>query len=249
MMKISVISLFPEMFNVLDYGILGRAIRQGLVSLDYLNPRDFTQDVHRTVDDRPYGGGPGMVMLFEPLHRAIYAAKQNSDAKVIHLSPQGRPLSQPIVEDLAREPHLVLVCSRYEGVDERVIESDIDEELSLGDYVVSGGELPSMILMDAITRLLPGALGNALSSEEDSFSNGLFDCPHYTRPKSIEGRKVPKVLLNGNHEAINRWRLKQKLGRTWQKRPDLIKRRILSSKEQRLLDEYCRELAEGKTHE
>ncbi len=240
-LKIALITIFPEIFQALNYGIVGRAIRDKLIDISYWNPRHYTTDVHHTVDDRPYGGGPGMVMKFEPLAKAIQAAKTQlgANAKVIHLSPQGKSLTQQAVHELISDHlPLILIAGRYEGIDERLIEELVDEEWSVGDYVVSGGEIPAMILIDAMTRLLPGALGHAESAPQDSFSSGLLDYPHYTRPESIGGQAVPDVLLSGDHAAIARWRLKQALGRTWQRRPDLIKRRSLTKQEQALLDEF-----------
>jgi tRNA (guanine37-N1)-methyltransferase len=241
---ISIVTLFPEMFAAIEnYGISGRAIKQKIVELDFHNPRDFTRDRHSTVDGRPYGGGPGMVMMVEPLRAAIHAAKalDHRQSKTIYLSPQGRPLDQRGVEYLAGQPHLILVAGRYEGVDERLIRSEIDEEWSIGDYVLSGGELPAMVMIDAIVRLLPGVLGHELSAQEDSFVAGLLDCPHYTRPESSDGQDVPKVLLSGHHEAIRRWRLKQSLGRTLERRPDLLEKLELSPEQEKLLAEYLDE--------
>ena len=242
-MQIGVVTLFPEMFDaVMDYGITSRAVDQGLLQLNCWNPRDYTSDRHHTVDDRPYGGGPGMVMKPEPLRDAIVAARATlPQAKVIYLSPQGRKLDQRGVEKLAAREQLILVAGRYEGIDERLIESEIDEEWSIGDYVLSGGELAAMVLVDAVTRLLPGALGDAQSAEQDSFADGLLDCPHYTRPEEYAGRRVPEILLGGNHAVIRRWRLKQALGRTWLRRPELLQGRVLDKEQQRLLDEFIRE--------
>jgi len=247
-MRISIITLFPEMFQALEHGIVGRALNNKLIAMICWNPRDYTSDTHRTVDDRPYGGGPGMVMKFEPLHAAIEAAKSsmNQKCKTVLLSPQGKTLTQSAVTQFAKASNLILVSGRYEGIDERLIQADVDEEWSVGDYVVSGGELPAMLLIDAITRLLPGALGHDQSAEQDSFSAGLLDYPHYTRPEAINNQQVPQVLLSGDHQAINHWRLKQSLGKTWQKRPDLIKRRVLTNNEQTLLDEYIQEAAMRK---
>lgn len=225
-----------------NYGVTGRAVRQGLLKLSLWNPRDYTHDLHRTVDDRPYGGGPGMVIRFEPLRDAISAARAaaGGEGRVIYLSPQGRRLDQPGARELAMRPSLVLVAGRYEGIDERVVEARIDEEWSIGDYVLSGGELPAMVVIDALARLLPGALGHADSAWQDSFMDGLLDHPHYTRPEEIDGLRVPEVLLSGNHSAISRWRRKQALGRTWLRRPDLIEMKL--QKEQRqLLDEFIQE--------
>jgi tRNA (guanine37-N1)-methyltransferase len=241
---VGVVTLFPEMFQAItDYGVTGRAVKNGLVSLDYWNPRDFTQDKHRTVDDRPYGGGPGMLMKVQPLRDAIQAAKAvaGEQARVIYLSPQGRKLDQAGVRELASRDRLVLVAGRYEGIDERLLETEIDEEWSLGDFVVSGGELPAMTLIDAISRWVPGVLGHEDSATEDSFEDGLLDCPHYTRPELVNEQEVPKVLLSGNHEEIRRWRLKQQLGRTWKRRPDLLDGQQLNIEQQRLLEEFIRE--------
>jgi len=243
-MRIALVSLFPEMFAaVSEHGVSGRAIRDGLVTLSHSDPRDYTVDVHRTVDDRPYGGGPGMLMKIDPLRQAIQAAREQAGegAKVVYLSPQGRRFNHARALELASQEGLVLVAGRYEGVDERLIEAEVDEELSIGDYVLSGGELAAMVVIDAVTRQLPGALGHEASAEEDSFADGLLDCPHYTRPEEYEGRVVPEVLLSGNHEAIRRWRLKQALGRTHDRRPDLLESRTLSEEEQALLDEYLAE--------
>jgi len=239
------VTLFPEMFAALtDWGVTRRALEQALWSLALWNPRDFTTDNYRTVDDRPYGGGPGMVMLAEPLEKAIAAAKAaaQGDAKVIHLSPQGAVMAHKKVMALAEESRLVLLCGRYEGVDERLIARAVDEELSIGDYVLSGGELAAMVLIDAIVRQLPGALGDGLSAEQDSFVNGLLDCPQYTRPEVYEGEAVPPVLMSGHHARIERWRLKQSLGRTWLRRPELLERRGMSEVERKLLDEFKKEL-------
>jgi tRNA (guanine37-N1)-methyltransferase len=224
-----------------------RALEEGLWSLALWNPRDFTTDNHRTVDDRPYGGGPGMVMLAEPLEKAIAAAKAAAQdgSKVIHLSPQGAVMDHRKVMALSKESRLVLLCGRYEGVDERLIRRSVDEELSIGDYVLSGGELAAMVLIDAVVRQLPGALGDRLSAEQDSFVNGLLDCPQYTRPEMVAGEAVPPVLMSGHRAQIERWRLKQSLGRTWLRRPELLERRGLSENERKLLEEFKRELNEG----
>lgn len=243
-LRFDVITLFPEMFAALTAsGITRRALERGLWQLTCWNPRQWTEDAHRTVDDRPYGGGPGMVMMATPLEQAIAAAKVGAGgtAKVIYLSPQGARIGQERVAQLAAGDGAILLCGRYEGIDERVIARCVDEELSLGDFVLSGGELAAMALMDACIRQLPGALNDDLSAVEESFVAGLLDCPHYTRPELHEGMRVPEVLLSGNHEAIRRWRLKQALGRTWQRRPDLIKARVLSSEEAKLLAEFQRE--------
>ena len=241
MMQIEVISLFPEMFAALtEHGITSRARQRGLYQLNMINPREYTQDVHHTVDDRPYGGGPGMVMMAEPLAAAINDAKASLQAKgltprVIHLSPRGKPLTHEKVMALKDNQGLVLLASRYEGVDQRVLESLVDEEISIGDYVLSGGELPAMVLLDAIIRQLPGALGDADSAQEDSFVNGLLDYPHYTRPEVFEGLAVPAVLLSGHHAKIRQWRLQQSLLLTRAKRPDLLAARQLTKEEARLL--------------
>lgn len=240
-MWFGVVSLFPEMFRaVTEHGITGRAIRAGSVALETWNPRDYTHDRHRTVDDRPYGGGPGMLMKIQPLRDAIHAAKAaaGTEATVVYLSPQGRLLDQTGVQELAAKKRLILVSGRYEGIDERVVKAEIDEEWSIGDYVLSGGELAAMTLIDAVSRFVPGTLGHKDSAQEDSFAEGLLDCPHYTRPEVFEGQKVPDVLLSGNHAEISKWRLKQSLGRTWLRRPDLLQNRTLSSEEETLLSEF-----------
>ena len=248
-LRFDVVTLFPEMFAALTAsGITRRALERGLWQIECWNPRQWTQDVHRTVDDRPYGGGPGMVMMASPLEQAINVAKAarkvgaGGTAKVIYLSPQGARIDQRRVAELAASDGAILLCGRYEGIDERLIERCVDEELSLGDFVLSGGELAAMALMDACIRLLPGALNDGASAVQDSFAAGLLDCPHYTRPEVYEGSAVPDVLLSGNHEVIRRWRLKQALGRTWQRRPDLIETRVLSSEEAMLLGEFQREV-------
>ncbi|MCW2480385.1 tRNA (guanosine(37)-N1)-methyltransferase TrmD [Candidatus Symbiopectobacterium sp. NZEC135] len=243
-MWIGVISLFPEMFRaVVDYGVTGRAVKNGLLNVTCWNPRDFTYDRHRTVDDRPYGGGPGMLMMVQPLRDAIHEAKAaaGDGAKVIYLSPQGRKLDQQGVRQLATYQKLILVCGRYEGIDERVIRTEIDEEWSIGDYVLSGGELPAMVLIDSVSRFIPGVLGHESSAQEDSFADGLLDCPHFTRPEVLEGVEVPPVLLSGNHAEIRRWRLKQSLGRTWLRRPELLKSLALTDEQTALLTEFQRE--------
>lgn len=241
----NVISLFPDMIrDAAAWGVTGRALDRGTVRLDCTNPREFTSDVHQTVDDRPYGGGPGMVLKFEPVSAAIESAQTQMPAgsRVVFLSPQGRVFDQAVVRELAAAPGVVLVCGRYEGFDERLIEAHADDELSLGDYVISGGELGALVVMDAVMRLLPGVLGDEASAEQDSFSEGLLDCPHYTRPEEVAGRRVPQALLNGNHAEIRRWRLQQALGRTLERRPDLLERllqgRELTAEERQLLDEY-----------
>ncbi|ACJ30448.1 tRNA (guanine-N1)-methyltransferase [Shewanella piezotolerans WP3] len=240
-MWLGVVTLFPEMFRaVTDFGVTGRAVSKGLLEMQTWNPRDFTHDKHKTVDDRPYGGGPGMLMMVQPLRDAIHAAKAaaGKEAKVIYLSPQGRKLTQQGVEELAKSSSLVLVCGRYEGVDERIIQTEVDEEWSIGDYVLSGGELPAMTLIDSVSRLVPGVLGKKASAEQDSFSDGLLDCPHYTRPESMDGLDVPAVLLSGNHEHIRRWRLQQSLGRTLLRRPELLENLALTGEQEQLLAEF-----------
>ena len=238
-MRFDVITLFPEMFDAIRLGVTGRAIDKGLAKLVLWNPRDYTEDVHQTVDDRPYGGGPGMVMKVEPLLAAIQAAKAQSPAsKVIYLSPQGQRFVQATAVAATQTSGIILIAGRYEGIDERVIHSFVDEEWSLGDFVLSGGELPAMVVIDSMIRLLPGALGHAESAEQDSFSDGLLDCPHYTRPENILDQDVPSVLLSGDHEKIRLWRLQQALGRTWLRRPDLLEGRELNKQEQELLDEF-----------
>ncbi|WP_226664903.1 tRNA (guanosine(37)-N1)-methyltransferase TrmD [Microbulbifer aggregans] len=249
--RIALVSIFPEMFTALtDYGISGRAVKDGLLEVRCWNPRDYTSDRHRTVDDRPYGGGPGMVMLAEPLSQALTDARnwaeEAGSARTIYLSPQGRQLDQGGVEQLADSGNLVLLAGRYEGIDERIVETLIDEEWSIGDYVLSGGELAAMVLVDTVTRLIPGALGHNQSAVEDSFAQGLLDCPHYTRPENYQGRAVPEVLLSGNHEKIRLWRLKQALGRTQQRRPDLLDKLALTPEQSRLLDEFLHEQNSGE---
>lgn len=242
-MRIDVISIFPQMFEaVTGYGITGRAVRDGLLTLQVWNPRDYADNSYRRVDERPYGGGPGMVMQPVPLGRAIRAAREvQPQARVLYLTPQGRRLDHRGVVELAARSGTILLCGRYEGVDERVLESDVDEEWSLGDYVISGGELAAMVMIDAVTRQLPGALGDEDSAEQDSFVTSLLDCQHYTRPEEYEGRKVPEVLCSGDHAKIRRWRLKQQLGRTWLRRPDLLADLTLTVEQKELLDEFQRE--------
>ena len=243
-MWVGVISLFPEMFSTItNYGVTGQAVKKGLLSVDTWNPRDFTHDKHRTVDDRPYGGGPGMLMMVQPLRDAIHTAKKSAkgQAKVIYLSPQGRKLDQAGVEELAQAENLILICGRYEGVDERIIQQEVDEEWSIGDFVLTGGELPAMTLIDAVVRFVPGVLGDFASAEEDSFANGWLDCPHYTRPELLDGHEVPSVLMSGNHKEISRWRLKQSLGRTWLRRPELLENLALTDDQEFLLAEFIRE--------
>ncbi|OGI49789.1 MAG: tRNA (guanosine(37)-N1)-methyltransferase TrmD [Candidatus Muproteobacteria bacterium RIFCSPHIGHO2_02_FULL_65_16] len=243
-MRLDVISIFPRMFDaVTDYGVTGRAVKNGLLTLRAWNPRDFTDDRHRTVDDRPYGGGPGMVLLAEPLARAIGAARaeQATGARVIYLTPQGRRLDHAAVREFAARPGMILLAGRYEGVDERLLETEVDEEWSIGDYVLSGGELAAMVLVDAIARQLPGALGDEDSAAQDSFAQGLLDYEHYTRPEVYAGRGVPEVLLSGDHERIRRWRLKRSLGRTWRRRPDLLAKLDLTDEQRALLEEFKKE--------
>jgi tRNA (guanine37-N1)-methyltransferase len=241
--KFDIVTLFPEMFDaVTKYGITSRALQQNIYAVQYWNPRDFTTDNHKTVDDRPYGGGPGMVMLIEPLEKAIGAAKtlqlaENIEPWVVHVSPAGKPLTHEKVMQLSRKQGLVLLASRYEGVDQRLIDAEVDEEISIGDYVLSGGELPVMVLMDAIIRQLPGSLGDGDSAIEDSFVDGLLDCPHYTRPEEYKNVSVPEVLMSGNHAKIKQWRLKMSLQRTRDQRPDLLAARPLTKEEARLLQQ------------
>ena len=248
MIRFQAVTLFPEMFAaVTQSGIPARAMAAGLWSLGLWNPRDFTRDNYRTVDDRPYGGGPGMVMLAEPLEKALDAAQAAGGGKVIYLSPQGRKLDHAKVMELAGRQAMTLLCGRYEGVDERLLRRRVDEELSVGDYVLSGGELAAMAVIDAVVRQIPGALGGGQSAAEESFVDGLLDCPQYTRPEEYGGEKVPEVLLSGHHEQIRRWRLKQALGRTWLRRPDLLAARRLNEEENTLLEEFRRESGERGT--
>jgi len=243
-MRIGIVSIFPNMIGCIgNHGVVGRAIEQDRVQLECIDPRKHTADPHRAVDDRPYGGGPGMVMKFAPLAEAIRAARQRVqvDAPVICLTPQGRPFRQADAVRLAALPGFVLVAGRYEGIDERVIDSEVDEELSLGDFVLSGGEIAAMAVIDAVARLLPGVLGDADSAQQDSFMAGLLDYPHYTRPEEIEGRRVPPVLLSGDHAEIARWRRKQALGRSYVRRPDLVEALELSVDQRELIDEYLEE--------
>ena len=245
-MQFELVTLFPDMFSpVLDLGVLGKAVHNGLLSVNYCNPRDYAFDRHRTVDDRPYGGGPGMLMKVQPLQDAIRVAKANiaqgKRSCTIYLSPQGDRLDHQKVQELAQYEALILVSGRYEGVDQRLIDAEIDEEISIGDYVLSGGELASMVLIDAVARLIPGVLGHKDSAEEDSFVNGLLDHPHYTRPEVFDGQSVPEVLLSGDHERIRRWRLKQSLGKTWLQRPELLNNKALNVEQQLLLQEFIEE--------
>jgi len=251
---IAVVTLFSEMLqDVTQHGVTGRAIKNGLVDLSTHNPRQFATDKHKTVDDRPYGGGPGMLMKVAPLVAAIKQAKQagaemfSEPAHVVYLSPQGKRLDQQGVAELAKQKRLVLVAGRYEGIDERVIQSEVDAEWSIGDYVLSGGELAAAVIIDAVVRTLPGALGDDASAEQDSFMNGLLDTPHYTRPEEIEGQRVPSVLLSGDHGAIARWRLQQSLGRTWLRRPDLLAQLELNAEQQCLLDEFIEQHKHSET--
>lgn len=242
-MWIGIISLFPEMFKAItDFGVTGRAVKQNLLQVQCWNPRDFTHDKHKTVDDRPYGGGPGMLMMVQPLRDAIREAKATAckedgvEAKVIYLSPQGRKLDQAGVQTLATNQKLILVCGRYEGIDERLIQTEVDEEWSIGDYVLTGGELPAMTLIDAVARFIPGVLGKQASALEDSFAEGLLDCPHYTRPEVLDGLPVPQVLMSGHHEQIRKWRLEQSLERTWLRRPELLDSLALTDEQRVLLN-------------
>jgi len=258
-MRFDVITLLPELVEaVTQVGVTGRAATRGLIELHCWNPRDFTEDVHRTVDDRPYGGGPGMVMKAESLLKTIRAAREaslakNKTAKVIYLSPQGKKLDQQVVRDFANvsnasndQQGLILLCGRYEGIDERIIRLEVDEEWSIGDYVLSGGELGAMVIIDAITRLLPDVLGHESSAEQDSFTENLLDCEHFTRPEVVEGLQVPAVLKSGDHQAIAKWRRKQALGRTFKRRPDLLQENSLSSEDKVLLKEYLNESVSSK---
>jgi tRNA (guanine37-N1)-methyltransferase len=244
--RFDVVTLFPEMFAaVTASGITRKALEAGLWRLQTWNPRDFTTDNYRTVDDRPYGGGPGMVMLAEPLEKALDAVQAAGGGEVIYLSPQGRKLDHAAVMELAGRSAVTLLCGRYEGVDERLVRRRVAEELSLGDFVLSGGELAAMAVIDAVVRQLPGALGDGQSAAEESFAAGLLDCPQYTRPETHAGEKVPEVLLSGHHEQIRRWRLQQALGRTWLRRPDLLAARQLSAEESKLLEEFKQDMKSG----
>lgn len=248
-MWLGIISLFPEMFRAIsESGITRRAIETGILELDYWNPRDFTSDKHRTVDDKPYGGGPGMLMKVEPLRDAIKAAREaaGGECQVIYLSPQGEKLDQEKLVKLSVARKLILIAGRYEGIDERIVDREVDAEYSIGDYVLSGGELPAMVLIDGITRLIPGALGDPESVIQDSFEEGLLDYPQYTRPEEVDGVKVPTVLLSGDHEEIRRWRVKQSLGRTFERRPDLLEKKNLGAEEKKLLDEYLQDMQQQK---
>ena len=243
-MKIGLITLFPEMFDaLLEYGISSRAVKNGLLEVKCFNPRAYAVDYHNTVDDRPYGGGPGMVLMVEPLRKSIKEARNwiGAKTKVIYLSPQGQVLAQKGVQSLSSESSLIFISGRYEGVDERIIDLEVDEEWSIGDYVLSGGELPTMVVMDTIIRQLPGALGDQLSAKQDSFSEGLLDYPHYTRPETYEGLKVPDILLSGNHENIRQWRLKESLKRTLFKRPELLSGLSLNKEQEEMLDSLMKD--------
>ena len=245
MIHFGVISILPEILTGLNFGVAGRALERGLVKLDCFNPRDWSKRPYRQIDDKPYGGGPGMVMMFEPIHAAIQHAKGQMPptCKTIYLSPQGKKISQIDLNQLAHQQQsLLFVAGRYEGIDERIIDQDIDEEWSLGDFVLSGGELAAMVYIDAIIRLLPGTLGDEMSAQQDSFMEGLLDCPHYTRPAEVYGLGVPEVLLQGNHQEITRWRRKQSLGKTWLKRPDLLENLQLNEFDRKLLIEFKHEL-------
>ena len=247
MYRIGVVALFPELVApVFEAGVVGRAAERGLVSLEQLSPRDFTTDRHRTVDDRPYGGGPGMVLKYEPLRDAVFELRRRlpRGCREFVLTAQGRPFDQAFARELTAAPGLLLVCGRYEGIDERFTDAVIGAELSLGDYVLSGGELAAAVVIDSVTRLLPGVLADECSHVEDSFSAGLLDCPQYTRPEIADGLEVPPILLGGDHEAIRRWRLKQALGRTWLRRPELLAKRQLTADERLLLEEFASEWAE-----
>ena len=239
-MRVDIITLFPELVEqVVSCGVVGRAADQKLLEINCWNPRQYTMDRHRTVDDRPYGGGPGMLMKVQPLQDTIQAVRQeNKQGRLIYLSPQGIPVKQAMLAKKVDEGSVILMCGRYEGVDERLLRLEVDEEWSIGDYVISGGELAAMVCIDAMARLVPGTLGHEESAQQDSFSAGLLDCPHYTRPEEFQGRKVPEVLMNGNHQAIQDWREQQSLGRTWQRRPDLLAQVALNDRQQSLLDEY-----------
>lgn len=245
-MRFDVVTIFPDMVrDAASYGVTGRAIEKGLVGLSVWNPRDYTCDKHRTVDDRPYGGGPGMVMKYQPLLDAVNDAKRRaalSARRVVYLSPQGKLISQQLLQEASQLEQLILVAGRYEGIDERFIEQACDEEWSLGDYVISGGELAALIVIDAITRLLPGVLGDEESAKQDSHYDGLLDYPHYTRPERSDLGDVPEVLLGGHHAEIKRWRMKQALGRTWLKRPDMLEKVQLTAEQQALLAEFKSEV-------
>ncbi|HWX79872.1 MAG TPA: tRNA (guanosine(37)-N1)-methyltransferase TrmD [Steroidobacteraceae bacterium] len=240
-MRFAVVSLFPQMIReALDHGVIGRAQERGVFAVDYFDPRDYTSDAHRTVDDRPYGGGPGMVLMVEPMRSAVHAAAAllPPGSRRVYLGADGRRFEQSMAREACRWPGLLLVAGRYEGLDERLIEHEIDEEWSIGDYVLSGGEMPALVVIDAIVRLMPGTLGSSESALQESFSDGLVDWPHYTRPQVLDGHEVPAVLASGDHAAIHRWRLQQALGRTWLRRPELLERRGMSEQERELLEEF-----------
>ncbi len=251
-MDIDIITLFPGMFDsITEYGITSRAVKEGLLAIKCWNPRDYTVDRHRTVDDRPYGGGPGMVMKTGPLEKTLddICGQQNIDRKVIYLSPQGQRFDHKMAKEFASLPGLIFLSGRYEGVDDRFLVDRVDYEVSIGDFVLTGGELPAMIMIDAIARLIPGVLGNECSALADSFAEGLLDCPHFTRPETYKGQKVPEVLLSGDHAAIRRWRLKQSLGRTWLRRPELIEKVDLDEEQLNLLSEFKQEHEQEIKHE
>lgn len=250
-MLIQAITLFPEMFDsITRYGVTGRALKQNLWQFNAINPRRFADNKLGYIDDRPFGGGPGMIMMAPPLQAAIEEAKQNQHSgsgRVIYLSPQGKPLTHAKATELAKLDNLILLCGRYEGIDERLLQTSVDEEISIGDFVVSGGELPAMMLMDAVLRLIPGVLGDAQSAQQDSFSDGLLDCPHYTKPIEFQGMAVPEVLRTGNHGLIAEWRLKESLRRTLERRPDLLAKRSLIPKESRLLETIKQEQQDSQS--
>ena len=240
-MWFGVISLFPEMFSaVCNSGVTSRAVKRGLIEVNVWNPRDFTLDKYQTVDDKPYGGGPGMLMKVQPLRDAISSARQRAPegTKVVYMSPQGERLSHSLVTRFHNWGSLILIAGRYEGIDERILQKEVDLEVSIGDYVLSGGEIPAMCVIDAVSRMVPGVLGDIRNAHEDSFADGLLHFPQYTRPEVIDGMEVPEVLMSGNHEKIRRWRLQQALARTYERRPDLLQSRLLNREEQKLLDEY-----------
>jgi tRNA (guanine37-N1)-methyltransferase len=242
--RIDVITLFPEMVEqVVKYGVVGRAADQSLINLECWNPRNYTLDKHRTVDDRPYGGGPGMLMKVQPLEETIQAVREkNPQAQLVYLSPQGKPVDQDMLAKQINTGSVIFLCGRYEGIDERLVQQEVDQEWSIGDYIISGGELAAMVCIDAMTRLIPGALGHEQSAQQDSFSDGLLDYPHYTRPEEYKGMKVPEVLMNGNHRHIEDWRERQSLGRTWQRRPDLLELKVLDDRQLALLNDFKDEL-------
>jgi tRNA (guanine37-N1)-methyltransferase len=249
MLRVGIVTIFKEMFCSLNYGITGRAITNKLIEINYLDPRDYTSDNYRRIDDRPYGGGPGMVMKFDPLKKAITSAKKvlGDKTKVVYVSPQGSTFGQEKARLLSKKSEIIFISGRYEGIDERLIETEIDEEWSIGDFVVSGGELPIMLMIDAAIRLMPMAMTDEESAKNDSFCDGLLDHPHYTRPESIDGLAVPSVLLSGNHREIEEWRLKQAIGETWLKRPDLLTNQALTELEKRLFLEFKIEHERGNT--